>query len=452
MVLQTERKRTQRGRLLEAIVELTVQDGYPEASIARIIALAGVSRPTFYEYFSDREACLLDAYDELAQDLLAHVSGALASTEPQRALYGALGALVEYARIDPRGARFVMHEPTTIGGAALDAHDKTTATVAQLVQAAETSGATPDLGLETVIGSVQRLLALRLRRGERGLTPLTGELEAWLESYERPGAEQRWRSPAEAPKPDPSPFVGKTALYAPPPLPSGRAAPSEQEISHNHRERILHACVTASNTKGYGHTSVADIAKLAKVDKRIFYRHFKDKQDAFHATLEYGFQQSVAATATAFFSAPTWPERVWQASAAFTQFLAKNEGLATFAFTDAYTIGPTAVHRLEDLRSSYKIFLQEGLQHPTQHPTPNKAPPTDTALEAIAATVFQVIYQEIRKNRTERLDRVLPQMVYLCLTPFLGIEETERTIERLSTIQATGGTVERSHLVSERRS
>ena len=55
-------KRTQRERLIDAMIELAAQSGYQGVSIAQISSRAGVSSATFYEQFDDKEDCLLAAY------------------------------------------------------------------------------------------------------------------------------------------------------------------------------------------------------------------------------------------------------------------------------------------------------------------------------------------------------------------------------------------------------
>src|ERR1700679_1120423 len=53
------RKGTQRERLLDGMLLAAVRRGYAGANVAQVIAQAGVSRPTFYEYFADRDDCFL---------------------------------------------------------------------------------------------------------------------------------------------------------------------------------------------------------------------------------------------------------------------------------------------------------------------------------------------------------------------------------------------------------
>ena len=51
---ENQPKRSQRDRLLDAMIALTAQAGYQHVSIAQVSARAGVSRATFYEQFTDK--------------------------------------------------------------------------------------------------------------------------------------------------------------------------------------------------------------------------------------------------------------------------------------------------------------------------------------------------------------------------------------------------------------
>ena len=53
---------SQRARLLDAANRAVASKGYAKATVADIVELAGVSRRTFYELFSDKEECFLEAY------------------------------------------------------------------------------------------------------------------------------------------------------------------------------------------------------------------------------------------------------------------------------------------------------------------------------------------------------------------------------------------------------
>jgi AcrR family transcriptional regulator len=62
---------SQRWRMLEAVTEATAKVGYAAATVADVIARAGVSRKAFYEQFTDKEDCFLTAYDVVSERLIA---------------------------------------------------------------------------------------------------------------------------------------------------------------------------------------------------------------------------------------------------------------------------------------------------------------------------------------------------------------------------------------------
>lgn len=54
----------QRARVLGAMGDVVAEDGLSAATVAHVVAQAGVSRRTFYELFADREECFLAAFDQ----------------------------------------------------------------------------------------------------------------------------------------------------------------------------------------------------------------------------------------------------------------------------------------------------------------------------------------------------------------------------------------------------
>jgi AcrR family transcriptional regulator len=54
----------QRSRLLAAMTEVCAEHGAGNATVARVVERAGVSRRTFYELFNDREECFLAAFED----------------------------------------------------------------------------------------------------------------------------------------------------------------------------------------------------------------------------------------------------------------------------------------------------------------------------------------------------------------------------------------------------
>src|SRR6476659_1890811 len=110
--------RSDRERLLEAMVRVAAAKGYEEATVDDVIALAGMPRETFDENFDDKASCFLEAYDAVIDVLVAHVSTAFetASDEPwPERIAASLRALVELLSAESDIARMAMIEVTAAG-------------------------------------------------------------------------------------------------------------------------------------------------------------------------------------------------------------------------------------------------------------------------------------------------------------------------------------------------
>ena len=422
---------TQHERLLHAVVEVAAERGYEDATVALLIAHARVSRATFYELFEDREDCFLQALGEIQGTVLAQVREQIANGPAEQAAAAATGALLAFAEAEPAAARVLMNETLAGGPGVLDARDEGLRRVAQLIEDAYRelpgSATIPDLPATILLGATHRLLASRLRRGERGLAVLQDDLLGWLAAHTQPAEDHRWRSTRPLAHVGQSPFVPEAPLRPPPARSPGRPRPSASAISENHRLRIIFATAEAVRVHGYLGASVAEITRLAGVDGRAFYRLFNDKQDAFMAVHELGFQRTMAATAGAFFAAESWPRRIWEAARAFTQCLGQNPSFSHVSLIDSHAGGPETVQRFEDLMAGFTIFLQEGYQYAAG---PDGRGPSALALEAVAAANFEVLYRQARSD-TAAMVGLLAQLSYMSFTPFVGPASAGELIDEL---------------------
>jgi AcrR family transcriptional regulator len=118
--------RSQRERLIAAVVRVTATKGYRATSVADILKAAGVGRESFYRYFENKEDCFLAANDVLIDDLEAEISDAYnqPGSWPAR-VRGGLAATLEWLATDPDVARVMMIEMGTVGPVATDRFRKT---------------------------------------------------------------------------------------------------------------------------------------------------------------------------------------------------------------------------------------------------------------------------------------------------------------------------------------
>ncbi len=414
---RSDRKETQRERLLDGMLIATVRNGYEGANVAQVIAHAGVSRPTFYEHFSDKDDCFLTVHRDISEQLFERVSEAVDAAPPERAVQAGMRALILRAEARPDRARFLVNETLAGGRRVLDQHDRTVEQVERIIEdrraKAPHTASTPDLPTRALVGGICGLLAPRLRRNEHDLRRLANEITDWIDGYCHPTEDHRWRTLDPGPVIPPPEHVSELTLRIPPTLPPGRPKLSSAEVARNQRERILYASASVAARKGYTDATVTDITTSAGVDRRVFYANFRDKQEAFLAVHEFGFQQLMAACASAFFSGSNWPERIWEGIRAGTHFDATHPVLSQLGYVEAHAVGSPAIQRVEDSHAAFKIFLEEGYQQTT-------SPPPRSVLDAIAATIFEIGYHLTRKLQVQQLPRLTPHAAYLVLTPFLG--------------------------------
>jgi AcrR family transcriptional regulator len=433
-------KHTQRERLLAGMVATANRHGYAGANVSSVIAAAGVSRPTFYEYFRDRDDCFLEALKDAQQQLLDRVARAVSSAPPQGALTASVEAVVGFASAAPAQALFLMSEAMAGGHDALEARDRAIAQLTDTIetahQAAGSHEQVPDVNPRVAIGGTYRLLASRLRRGELDLSRAQEDLTQWIECYQQPGELTRWRTLKPLAPEAGTELLGRP-LSAPGAPPPGRPIRSAEEVAANRRQRIMYAAAELAERKGCNATTIADITRLAGVDGQAFYAAFADKQDAFMAAHELGVQQVMHAVATAFFTGVRWPERVWAAGCALTGFLQSNPLVAHVGFVEAHAVGPGAVQRVEDSHLTFTIFLQEGYQQP-----PRRMPPSRLALEAIITAIFETVYLEARKPGESQLPGMRGHIAFMALAPFLGADAANEFVdERLAELaDPTAGT------------
>jgi AcrR family transcriptional regulator len=410
------------------MIAVANREGYAGANVAAVIEAAGVSRPTFYQHFSGREQCFVAAIDEVHATLIDKLRAMLARSPAERGDATAVETIVAFARSEPARTRFLMSESLAGGAAALDARDRSVKQLAEVLdrrrQALGPGASAADLPSEIVIGATFRMLGSRLRRGERALSGLTRKMLCFIGHYERPMKEHRWLSVAMQRSAAASPARRNSTLLPPAPLPPGRPRIGEDAVAENHRLRIMFATAELVREEGYAAATIAEITKRAGVDGRVFYRMFADKQEAFSAIHELGFQQLMAATAGAFFAAELWPERLWKALGTLADWLDGNPAIAHVGFVESYAVGPGAVQRVEDSLIAFTIFLQEGYQH-----RPIERSPSHEALEAIVTGVFEIVYRELRHSEEPRISATLPALTYVSLAPFLGVGEADRFID-----------------------
>jgi AcrR family transcriptional regulator len=162
----------QRERLLAGMLRATAALGYREVSVQDVLERAGVSRPTFYEHFENKEDCFLAAFDSAAARLRERLETAAEDGEGWRQhLRLSLEELLRFVGEDPDAAMSLIVDARAACPPALLRRDELLDHFASCldtqVRVESTPGAAPSaIAAAGIIGGIEALLYSRLNRGE----------------------------------------------------------------------------------------------------------------------------------------------------------------------------------------------------------------------------------------------------------------------------------------------
>ena len=157
----------QRRRLLLAFGEVASTSGLETATVGRVCEQAAVSRRTFYELFSDREDCLLAAFDQAVERFARQVRPVFkAKGSWQERIRSSLSVLLEQLDGEPDVARLCIVEAPRAGHELLERRRDVLQVLATAVDdgRAQTNAKAgpPPLTAQGVVGGVLSVIHARL--------------------------------------------------------------------------------------------------------------------------------------------------------------------------------------------------------------------------------------------------------------------------------------------------
>jgi AcrR family transcriptional regulator len=167
---------SQRGRILQAMVEAVAQRGYQETRVADVVEGAGVARKTFYDYFNDKEDCFLAAYDRVSARQFEAASSAFRENPDgpwAERIRAGMATLLEQLASSPDEARFAIVEVLAAGPKALIRRDAALRQFTELVEPgrSESSIELPGMTSVAIVGGVFELLYSEILHGATGRLP-----------------------------------------------------------------------------------------------------------------------------------------------------------------------------------------------------------------------------------------------------------------------------------------
>jgi AcrR family transcriptional regulator len=163
----------QRERLLAATMRATAEFGYREFSVQDVLDRAGVSRPTFYEHFANKEDCFLATLDDAALRLRTRLD-AVSSEDTaswREGLRLELEELLLFIAEEPDAATTLVIDARAACPEALERRDELLDHFAACIDR-QVRDSLPDLpppsavSAAGIVGGIEAVLYSRLQRGD----------------------------------------------------------------------------------------------------------------------------------------------------------------------------------------------------------------------------------------------------------------------------------------------
>jgi AcrR family transcriptional regulator len=171
-----------RRRIMDAIAELTAEQGYDATKIGDIVRRAGVARKTLYDNFEGKEEVFLAAFDAAMEEVMQRIEANCAAVEGgwEERVEAGLASFLRYVAENPALARMCMIESLSATPAATERYEATMQRFVELTkQTVPQDDQLPETIEETLVGGVAWIVYQQIRRGEaekaEGLLPELAE-------------------------------------------------------------------------------------------------------------------------------------------------------------------------------------------------------------------------------------------------------------------------------------
>jgi AcrR family transcriptional regulator len=331
-----------RARLIAAMVEAVARYGYPDTTIARLVALARISKSDFYSVFSSKEECFWAAFEDRLERFAAEVGERVGAAKPGRAQIAALiKALAETIDSEQAAVSLVLVDSLALGPEADDPRARSQERFEAMLVAGVKAAGGPTMGAlraRGVVTGLRRLAYRAIRDGDpaplrRGAPVLVD----WIFDC--------------ATAPPPRSRTDTVRRISRPPGEIGWDEPPAGERSRarlSPRERVMRACVQLMVEEGYGRLSFPRIAARAGTSNQTLYEQFGGKEGAVLAAFDALIEPTLVAAREAMAAAGDDAEaRVAALVVELRRRLTGEPLLGELAFREMPRMGRPGLERLD---------------------------------------------------------------------------------------------------------
>jgi AcrR family transcriptional regulator len=157
-----------RRRMMDAVAELTAEQGYEATKIADIVRRAAVARKTLYDNFDGKEDLFLSAVDSTLNEMRVAVEEGCERTEsPEDQIVAGIEALLDFVAEHPDASKMCMVEAISATRSSARLYDAGMRNFVELLRKSSLDGEDlPETIEESLVGGVAWIIQQQIRRGE----------------------------------------------------------------------------------------------------------------------------------------------------------------------------------------------------------------------------------------------------------------------------------------------
>ncbi len=207
-------------------------------------------------------------------------------------------------------------------------------------------------------------------------------------------------------------------------MPPGRHLVPRDFVVQNQRERMLLATAELLAERGYQKTTIELIAKTARVALSTFYEQFSSKEECVLAA----FDETVDAAAEVFAELldpeQPWTEQISVGLEILLEMIGNEPARARLVIVESQAAGGEALKRYQAMLEWVAPKLREGREH---NPRAGRLP--DGLEVAIVGGLAWLVHQRLIAGRDAEIRGLLPEMLQVTLTPYVGEVEAARAAD-----------------------
>jgi AcrR family transcriptional regulator len=401
----------QRARIHGAMIEAIARSGYEETSVKQVIALAGVSRRSFYEQFANKQACFLATFDLIVRRDVQQI---------RRAFLEADGSLETRARAgferfaqmtteDRNAAILVVLEAQRVRAEGVEHLRCATGAAEQML--AQSYAQSPDtVALPTpivraIVGGLHGIASAFLRAPADAQLDVAEEMLRWTLLFQAPSAEHL----SERMAPRLSARIREISSAR------GHGLGVAEASSHDERTRTMLALLRLATREDYRTISPPQIMDEANVSIDAFCELFGGKSECFLAALDMIGDELLSIVADPVLVSDDWPTAVRTVLDRLMRHLGEHPLQTRTLAQEAFFAGAEALERVGDLARGIATLLTEGA------PVAARGALT---VDAIAGAIWHTLRCQVVADRIPLLAALSDHLAYIVLAPYVGAEAT----------------------------